>query len=116
MQRESNCFDSRRNMIFEAGNEFRRFKMVLLRYAGLGVGENILFRPAYPRRVNCVCSQAPVIIFMIKPRAEPFRHTAAGRTTAIPDRLFRRAFRSSSIRFGGKYLDGEMTGHPVYPL
>ena len=51
-------FGHDRNMIFEAGNEFRRFEMVATRYAGLGVEKNILFRPILSRRVSYVCSQS----------------------------------------------------------
>lgn len=40
-------FGHDRNMIFEAGNEFRRFEMVATRYAGLGVEKIYYFDPYY---------------------------------------------------------------------
>ena len=52
-------FDHDRNLIFEAGNEFRRFEMVATRYAGLGVEKIYHFDPYYH-----------VVLATSEPRAE----------------------------------------------
>ncbi len=45
-------FAHNRNMIFEAGNEFRRFEMVSTRYAGLNIEKIYYFAPYYQVVLN----------------------------------------------------------------
>ncbi len=45
-------FEHNRDMIFEAGNEYRRFEMASIRYAGIGIASIRLINPLYHATLN----------------------------------------------------------------
>lgn len=45
-------YEHNRNMIFEAGNEYRRFEMASIRYAGVGIAAIRLIAPLYHATIN----------------------------------------------------------------
>lgn len=107
-----------RNMIFEAGNEFRRFEMVATRYAGLGVEKIYHFDPYYH-----------VVLAPSTPRAETsylYDRTQNGRfvirqsgsedsDTEADYFVVHFSLDSDPIPGGKIYIDGEMTNHQYTP-
>ena len=111
-------FDHDRNLIFEAGNEFRRFEMVATRYAGLGVEKIYHFDPYYH-----------VVLATSEPRAETsylydktqngrfvIRQSGANDSDTEADYFVVHFTLDSDPISGGKiYIDGEMTNHLYTP-
>ena len=111
-------FDHDRNLIFEAGNEFRRFEMVATRYAGLGVERIYHFDPYYH-----------VVLATSEPRAETsylydktqngrfvIRQSGANDSDTEADYFVVHFTLDSDPISGGKiYIDGEMTNHLYTP-
>lgn len=111
-------FDHDRNLIFEAGNEFRRFEMVATRYAGLGVEKIYHFAPYYH-----------VVLATSEPRAETsylydktqngrfvIRQSGANDSDTEADYFVVHFTLDSDPISGGKiYIDGEMTNHLYTP-
>lgn len=111
-------FDHDRNLIFEAGNEFRRFEMVATRYAGLGVSKIYHFDPYYH-----------VVLTTTEPRAETsylydktqngrfvIRQSGANDSDTEADYFVVHFTLDSDPIPGGKiYIDGEMTNHLYTP-
>ena len=111
-------FDHDRNLIFEAGNEFRRFEMVATRYAGLGVANIYHFDPYYH-----------VELTPVKPRSESsylydqtqngrfvIRQSGASDSDTEADYFVVHFTLDSDPIPGGKiYIDGEMTNHLYTP-
>lgn len=111
-------FDHDRNLIFEAGNEFRRFEMVATRYAGLGVSKIYHFDPYYH-----------VVLTTTEPRAETsylydktqngrfvIRQSGANDSDTEADYFVVHFTLDSDPISGGKiYIDGEMTNHLYTP-
>lgn len=111
-------FDHDRNLIFEAGNEFRRFEMVATRYAGLGVSKIYHFDPYYH-----------VVLATSEPRAETsylydktqngrfvIRQSGANDSDTEADYFVVHFTLDSDPISGGKiYIDGEMTNHLYTP-
>ena len=107
-----------RNLIFEAGNEFRRFEMVATRYAGLGVEKIYYFDPYYH-----------VVLAPSLPRAETsylydqtqngrfvIRQSGASDSDTEADYFVVHFTLDSDPIPGGKiYIDGEMTHHRYTP-
>lgn len=111
-------FDHDRNLIFEAGNEFRRFEMVATRYAGLGVANIYHFDPYYH-----------VELTPVKPRSESsylydqtqngrfvIRQSGASDSDTEADYFVVHFTLDSDPIPGGKiYIDGELTNHLYSP-
>ncbi|WP_272959952.1 DUF5103 domain-containing protein [Barnesiella viscericola] len=111
-------FDHDRNLIFEAGNEFRRFEMVATRYAGLGVSNIYHFDPYYH-----------VELTPVKPRSESsylydqtqngrfvIRQSGASDSDTEADYFVVHFTLDSDPIPGGKiYIDGELTNHLYSP-
>ena len=111
-------FDHDRNLIFEAGNEFRRFEMVATRYAGLGVANIYHFDPYYH-----------VELTPVKPRSESsylydqtqngrfvIRQSGASNSDTEADYFVVHFTLDSDPIPGGKiYIDGELTNHLYSP-
>lgn len=111
-------FDHDRNLIFEAGNEFRRFEMVATRYAGLGVEKIYHFDPYYH-----------VVLATSEPRSETsylydktqngrfvIRQSGANDSDTEADYFVVHFTLDSDPISGGKiYIDGEMTNHLYTP-
>lgn len=111
-------FDHDRNLIFEAGNEFRRFEMVATRYAGLGVSNIYHFDPYYH-----------VELTPVKPRSESsylydqtqngrfvIRQSGASNSDTEADYFVVHFTLDSDPIPGGKiYIDGELTNHLYSP-
>ena len=111
-------FDHDRNLIFEAGNEFRRFEMVATRYAGLGVSKIYHFDPYYH-----------VVLATSEPRSETsylydktqngrfvIRQSGANDSDTEADYFVVHFTLDSDPISGGKiYIDGEMTNHLYTP-
>lgn len=111
-------FDHDRNLIFEAGNEFRRFEMVATRYAGLGVANIYHFDPYYH-----------VELTPVKPRSESsylydqtqngrfvIRQSGASDSDTEADYFVIHFTLDSDPIPGGKiYIDGELTNHLYSP-
>ena len=111
-------FDHDRNLIFEAGNEFRRFEMVATRYAGLGVANIYHFDPYYH-----------VDLTPVKPRSESsylydqtqngrfvIRQSGASDSDTEADYFVVHFTLDSDPIPGGKiYIDGELTNHLYSP-
>lgn len=111
-------FDHDRNLIFEAGNEFRRFEMVATRYAGLGVEKIYHFDPYYH-----------VVLATSEPRTETsylydktqngrfvIRQSGANDSDTEADYFVVHFTLDSDPISGGKiYIDGEMTNHLYTP-
>ena len=111
-------FDHDRNLIFEAGNEFRRFEMVATRYAGLGVEKIYHFDPYYH-----------VVLATSEPRAETsylydktqngrfvIRQSGANDSDTEADYFVVHFTLDSDPISGGKiYIDGELTNHLYTP-
>lgn len=111
-------FDHDRNLIFEAGNEFRRFEMVATRYAGLGVSNIYHFDPYYH-----------VELTPVKPRSESsylydqtqngrfvIRQSGASDSDTEADYFVVHFTLGSDPIPGGKiYIDGELTNHLYSP-
>lgn len=107
-------FDHDRNLIFKAGNEFRRFEMVATRYAGLGVEKIYHFDPYYH-----------VVLATSEPRSETsylydktqngrfvIRQSGANDSDTEADYFVVHFTLDSDPIPGGKiYIDGEMTNH-----
>lgn len=111
-------FDHDRNLIFEAGNEFRRFEIVATRYAGLGVANIYHFDPYYH-----------VELTPVKPRSESsylydqtqngrfvIRQSGASDSDTEADYFVVHFTLDSDPIPGGKiYIDGELTNHLYSP-
>ncbi|HIZ27209.1 DUF5103 domain-containing protein [Barnesiella sp. An55] len=111
-------FDHDRNLIFEAGNEFRRFEMVATRYAGLGVKNIYHFDPYYH-----------VVLTTSEPRAETsylydktqngrfvIRQSGANDSDTEADYFVVHFTLDSDPISGGKvYIDGDLTNHLYTP-
>lgn len=111
-------FDHDRSLIFEAGNEFRRFEMVATRYAGLGVEKIYHFDPYYH-----------VVLAPSEPRAETsylydktqngrfvIRQSGASDSDTEADYFVVHFTLDMPPMTGGKiYIDGEMTNHLYTP-
>ena len=111
-------FDHDRNLIFEAGNEFRRFEMVATRYAGLGVEKIYHFDPYYH-----------VVLATSEPRSETsylydktqngrfvIRQSGANDSDTEADYFVVHFTLDSDPISGGKiYIDGELTNHLYTP-
>ncbi len=111
-------FDHDRNLIFEAGNEFRRFEMVATRYAGLGVANIYHFDPYYH-----------VELTPVKPRSESsylydqtqngrfvIRQSGASDSDTEADYFVVHFTLDSDPIPGGKiYIDGKLTNHRYSP-
>lgn len=111
-------FDHDRNLIFEAGNEFRRFEMVATRYAGLGVKNIYHFDPYYH-----------VVLTTSEPRAETsylydktqngrfvIRQSGANNSDTEADYFVVHFTLDSDPIPGGKiYIDGDLTNHLYTP-
>lgn len=111
-------YEHDRNLIFEAGNEFRRFEMVSTRYAGLGVEKIFHFEPYYH-----------VVLGTSEPRAETsylydktqngrfvIRQSGANDSDTEADYFVVHFTLDTPPMTGGKiYIDGEMTNHLYSP-
>lgn len=111
-------FDHDRNLIFEAGNEFRRFEMVATRYAGLGVKNIYHFDPYYH-----------VVLTTSEPRAETsylydktqngrfvIRQSGANDSDTEADYfVVHFTLDSDPISEGKVYIDGDLTNHLYTP-
>ncbi len=107
-------FAHNRNMIFEAGNEFRRFEMVNNRYAGLGVSNIYYFAPYYqvvltpslPRvNSNYIYDRTQFGRFVIRQSGAEDNETEAD-YYAVHFTL-----ETEEMTGGRVYIDGELTHH-----
>ncbi len=111
-------FGHDRNMIFEAGNEFRRFEMVATRYAGLGVEKIYYFDPYYHVVLATSVPRAQTSYLYDKTQNGRFviRQSGADDSNTEADYFVVHFTLDSDPIPGGKiYIDGEMTNHRYTP-
>ena len=111
-------FGHDRNMIFEAGNEFRRFEMVATRYAGLGVEKIYYFDPYYHVVLATSVPRAQKSYLYDKTQNGRFviRQSGADDSNTEADYFVVHFTLDSDPIPGGKiYIDGEMTNHRYTP-
>ncbi len=107
-----------RNMIFEAGNEFRRFEMVSNRYAGLNIDKIYYFAPfyqvvlntSYPRvHSEYSYDQTQFGRFVIR------QSDAENNDTEADYYVVHFTLETEKMPGGRIYIDGEMTRHQRTP-
>ncbi len=107
-----------RNMIFEAGNEFRRFEMVSNRYAGLNINKIYYFAPyyqvvlntSYPRvHSEYTYDQTQFGRFVIR------QSDAENNDTEADYYVVHFTLETDEMPGGRLYVDGEMTRHQRTP-
>ena len=111
-------FDHDRNLIFEAGNEFRRFEMVATRYAGLGVSNIYHFDPYYHVELTPVepRSESSYLYDQTQNGRFVIRQSGANDSDTEADYFVVHFTLDSDPIPGGKiYIDGELTNHLYSP-
>lgn len=111
-------FDHDRNLIFEAGNEFRRFEMVATRYAGLGVANIYHFDPYYHVELTPVepRSESSYLYDQTQNGRFVIRQSGASDSDTEADYFVVHFTLDSDPIPGGKiYIDGELTNHLYSP-
>ncbi len=111
-------FAHNRNMIFEAGNEFRRFEMVSNRYAGINISQIYYFEPYYQVILN---TSYPRILSEYSYDQTQFgrfviRQSGAENNDTEADYYnVHFTLETNEMRNGRVYIDGEMTRHQHPP-
>ena len=107
-------YEHNRELIFNAGNEYRRFEMVSIRYAGMGIADIQYYEPYYHATLTTDYPRNNMSYFFDKTQYGRYliRESNASDSNLEADYfVVHFTLDEDEIKGGHVYIDGELTGH-----
>ncbi len=107
-------YEHNRDLIFNAGNEYRRFEMVSIRYAGMGIVNMQYYEPYYHAMLSTDYPRNNMSYFFDRTQYGRYviRESNASDSNLEADYfVVHFALAEEEIKGGNVYIDGELTGH-----
>lgn len=107
-------YEHNRDLIFNAGNEYRRFEMVSIRYAGMGIADIQYYEPYYHATLATDFPRNDMSYFFDKTQYGRYliRESNASDSNLEADYfVVHFTLSDDKIKGGNVYIDGELTGH-----